>query len=95
MLDFVQSCERANLDSLLCLANSFELFYPANIQNVLRLEELLPHGWKQVGAAGENTDISRVIAQMGQRVGQSARAGQSEFGKTHCPPLAGDGARPT
>jgi hypothetical protein len=79
VFDLVQSSQRADLDSLLGFVNSPEFFYLTQVQDVLWLEEFLPHRRKQVSAARKDANVAGVLGEMLERVGKSARADELEF----------------
>jgi len=57
VLDFVQCSQRADLSSLLRLADSSQLTHLTDVEDVLWLEEFLPHGREQVGSSGEDAGV--------------------------------------
>jgi len=62
VLDVSEWGEGAEFDTAVELpANAFQFRDAADVENVLRLEQLLLHRGQQVGAAGQDTDVARVL----------------------------------
>src|SRR5437868_715356 len=69
------------------LPDTFQLRDVADVEHVLRLKEPLPHGWNQIGPAGQHTDIASMLRQVAYCLFQRLRAQQLEFRQAQSSPL--------
>ena len=87
VLDLRQRSQRPDFSSLLGFADAFQFRDAADIENVFRLEKLLPHGWKKIGAPRKNScgagALARVFAKKRNGLGERMRARELEVGEAH------------
>src|SRR5581483_2353487 len=94
MLDVGKRGKCANLNGVSVLrTNSLQAGNMADIEQIFRLEELLPHGRNEIGAASNHTDVTNVFSEIADRVFDGARPEQLKGGQAQSSPPTGASRR--
>jgi hypothetical protein len=87
VLDVGERSEGADLNRAVgLLANAFQFRDAADVEHVLRREQLLLHRGQQVGAAGQDANVTGMLGQQCDRFRGGVRTQEFELGEAQSAP---------
>ena len=87
LLDFAKCSQGTDFDAFASTGmNSFELWQTADVNQRLRLEQLLPHGWDQIRTACEHAYCLGLLPKQTNGFLHASRTEQFEFRETQSAP---------